>query len=69
MIAVAERQGKVWVLNGETVDASADSVAMFAQVPKAILQHWHERLGHLNFQDLPRMYSKGLASDMDVISK
>ncbi|KAE9336126.1 hypothetical protein PF008_g13166 [Phytophthora fragariae] len=69
VIAVTERQGKLWVINGETVDAHVDAVAMLAQVPKATLQHWHERLGHLNFQDLLRMYSKGLASDMDVVSK
>ncbi|GMG15401.1 unnamed protein product [Phytophthora fragariaefolia] len=68
-IAVAERQGKLWVLDGETVDTHANAVAMLAQVPKATIQHWHERLGHLNFQELLRRYSKDLASDMDVVSK
>lgn len=69
VIAAAERQGKLWILNGETMDADTDAAAMFVQVPKATLQQWHDRLGHLNFQDLLRMYSKGLTKDMEVVSK
>jgi hypothetical protein len=69
VLAAAERQGKLWVLNGETMDAGTDAAAMFVQVPKATLQQWHDRLGHLNFQGLLRMYSKGLVEGMEVVSK
>ncbi|GMF36692.1 unnamed protein product [Phytophthora fragariaefolia] len=69
VIAATEKQGKLWVLTGETMDAGTDGAAMFVQVPKATLQQWHDRLGHLNFQALLRMYSKGLTEDMEVVSK
>lgn len=68
-IAIAERQGKTCLLKGEAVDPDTGGEAMFVQVTKSTLQHWHERLGHINFQDLLRMYTKGLTGDMEVVSK
>ncbi|KAJ8569341.1 hypothetical protein ON010_g5919 [Phytophthora cinnamomi] len=59
----------MWVLRGETADANADAAAMFVQMPKATLHHWHERLGHVNSQDLLRMYSKRLVDGMEVVAK
>lgn len=69
VVAVADRQGKTCLLKGEVVNPDTGGAAMFVQVTKATLQHWHERLGHVNFQDLLRMYSKGLTGDMEVLSK
>lgn len=68
-VAVAARQGKLWILNGETVKNHEDAAAMFVGISRTTLQQWHERLGHVNFQDLLRMHSKGLTSDMEVLSK
>ncbi|GMF16530.1 unnamed protein product [Phytophthora fragariaefolia] len=69
VIAAAERQGKLWILTGEIMDAGTDGAGMFVQAPKATLQQWHDRLGHLNFRGLLWMYSKGLTEDMEVVSK
>ncbi|GMF57114.1 unnamed protein product [Phytophthora fragariaefolia] len=69
VIAAVERQGKLWILTGETMDTGTDGAAMFVQAPKATLQLWHDRLVHLNFQDLLRMYSKCLTEDMEAVSK
>lgn len=68
-MAVAERRGKLWILDGETANSTEGAAAMFVDVSKATLQQWHERLGPMNFHDLLRMHLKGLAKDMEVISK
>ncbi|GMF80546.1 unnamed protein product [Phytophthora fragariaefolia] len=39
-------------------------VASFAAMTSATLQQWHERLGHVNYQDLVRMIDKNLVEGM-----
>ncbi|KAJ8524908.1 hypothetical protein ON010_g16208 [Phytophthora cinnamomi] len=69
VVAIAERRGKLWILHGEAANSHKGAAAMFVDVPTSTLQHWHQRLGHVNFQDLLRMYSKGLTNDMGLVSK
>ncbi|GMF61723.1 unnamed protein product [Phytophthora fragariaefolia] len=41
-----------------------EGAASFASMTTSTLQQWHERLGHLNFQDLTRMLDKKLVHGM-----
>jgi hypothetical protein len=70
IVGEAIEWGGLWVVNATTVGAPGhDAHALFVSMEKSSLQQWHERLGHVNFQDLLRMINKNLAGGVELANK
>ncbi|OWZ06852.1 Ty1-Copia Retrotransposon protein [Phytophthora megakarya] len=64
-----EHEG-LWIINANTLcSSSSNGYAYFVNVQNSSLQKWHERLGHVNYQDLLRMASRNLAYGISLANK
>ncbi|KAE9362081.1 hypothetical protein PF008_g405 [Phytophthora fragariae] len=67
VVGEAIERGGLWVVNATTMGApGSDAQALFVNVKKNSLQQWHERLGHVNFQDLLWMVNNNLANGVKL---
>ena len=48
---------------------TAGGEAHFVSIKASTLQKWHERLGHVNFQDLIRMVDINIVDDMKLANR
>ncbi|CAI5714007.1 unnamed protein product [Peronospora farinosa] len=68
IIARAPRELRLWSLS--TISDTADEAAAFlARIESSTLRKWHERLGHLNYQNVVRMADKWLAAGIKLTNR
>ncbi|GMF46390.1 unnamed protein product [Phytophthora fragariaefolia] len=67
IVGEAIERRSLWVVNASAADVNSDEPhACFANIPQSSLQQWHERLGHVNYQDLLKIVNKNLATGMAI---
>lgn len=70
IVAEAIERGGLWIVNAITLGSPGPGgSAYFVNIKVNTLQKWHERLGHVNYQDLLRMASKNLVNGIALANK
>ncbi|UIZ21899.1 hypothetical protein KXD40_008956 [Peronospora effusa] len=65
IVARDPRGSRLWSLSAIS-DTPDEAASFLSRIERFTLRKWHDRLGHLNYQDVVRMADKGLAAGIKL---